>query len=93
MSGLAAIIDWIQHKIILTRDAEPQDEFVFISEQFEKDGRLPLADILGDEQGEFLEYLENNIPRSKQLSSIDESLEESQSLLDSVKSIISRLFR
>ncbi len=93
MSGLAAIIDWVQQEIILTRDAEPQDEFVFISEQFEKDGRLPLADILGDEQGEFLEYLENNIPRSKQLSSIDESLEESQSLLDSVKSIISRLFR
>ncbi len=93
MSGLAEIIDWIQQEDLLETDSTPEREFFRISKIFENDSRLPLADILGDEQGEFFEYLENNIPRSKFLSSIDETISESESVLSKLERFISGLFK
>ncbi len=93
MSGLSEIIEWVQQEIILTRDSEPNDEFESISAIFEKDNRLPLADILGDESPKFLEYLENNIPRSPELPQIDAEIAGGESLLGTIKSFINRLFR
>ncbi len=93
MSGVNEIIDWVQQEIILETDSNPEREFTSISKIFERDSRLPLADILGDEQGEFFEYLENNIPRSKFLSSVDETIAESESILRKLERVISRLFK
>ncbi len=93
MSGIAEIIDWVQQEIILKKDSTPEREFTDISEIFERNSRLPLADILGDESGEFFEYLENNIPRSERLSTPDETIRSARSLLREAQRFISRLFR
>ncbi len=68
MSGLGAIIDWVESNVILDPDRDVRAEFEDISTMFEKRGRLPLSDILQEQEGEFLEFLE-----SKQR---DESSEE-----------------
>ncbi len=93
MSGVNEIIDWVQQEIILKKDSTPEREFADISKIFERDSRLPLADILGDESGEFFEYLENNIPRSERVSTPDETILRGESILREFKQFISRLFK
>ncbi len=68
MSGLSEIIEWVEREVILDPDRDVRAEFEDISVMFEKRGRLPLSDILQEQEGEFLEFLE-----SKQR---DESSEE-----------------
>ncbi len=93
MSGVNEIIDWVQQEIILKKDSTPEREFADISKIFERDSRLPLADILGDESPQFFEYLENNIPRSERVSTPDETIRSARSLLREAQRFISRLFR
>ena len=59
MSGLNEIIQWTDDEINIEQGENPQEAFEFIDSEFIKDNRLPLADILGDQISEYLEYLQD----------------------------------
>ena len=60
MSGLREIIQWVESDLIFEPKKSIDEEFESISRIFEDDNRSPLADILRDETGEFLEFLESS---------------------------------
>ena len=58
MSGLNEIIQWTDDNIVFERDEPSQRAFEDISDIFEEDSRLPLADILQEQLPDFLRYIE-----------------------------------
>ena len=87
MSGLNEIIQWVEANIDIDPTQNSEENFNDINKEFEKDGRSDLSDILGDEKGKFLEYLED---RS---GSITRTEVEARGLLASVTKFLRGLFR
>ena len=65
MSGLNEIIQWTEDNINFEEGEDSQKAFDFISSEFERDNRLSLADILQDDTGKYLEFLEEQTGTSK----------------------------
>ncbi len=89
MSGLNEIIQWSEANIELDSSQSSEENFNDINQIFEADGRSDLSDILGDEKGKFLEWIEE---RTKQLPE-DIQIKESEGLLSQVSNFLRGLFR
>ena len=85
MSGLNEIIQWVESNIEIDPAQNSEENFNDINKEFEKDGRSDLSDILGDEKGKFLEYLELQQPSEPEI--------EAKGLLDQVSNFFRGLFR
>ena len=85
MSGLNEIIQWVEDNIDLDLSQNSEENFEDINKEFAKDGRSDLSDILGDEKGKFLEYLELQQPSEPEI--------EAKGLLDQVSNFLRGLFR
>lgn len=64
MSGLTEIKQWVEDSgLIIPEDFDnTEDLYDSISSDFEANNRLPLDDILQDEKGQFMEFLESRFP-------------------------------
>ena len=91
MSGLREIIEWVERELILNPENTVDREFEEISRIFEKDNRLPLADILRDDQGKFLDFLGSQLSELGDESETDEELEGLESRLESLERRIDEL--
>ena len=87
MSGLNEIIQWTEDNIDIDLSQNSEDNFNDINKIFEKDGRSDLSDILGDEKGKFLEYIESRTDQPT------EPEVEARGLLESVTKFLRGLFR
>ncbi len=74
MSGLREIIEWIQREVILNPENSIDREFESISRIFERDNRLPLADILRDDTPEFLDFLGSRLSELRDEPETDEEI-------------------
>ncbi len=92
MSGIGAIIDWVESNVILDPSRDVRAEFEDISTLFEEDGRLPLSDILQDQEGEFLEFLESK-QRDESSEEPDEDLGELEQRIEDLESSISNILK
>ena len=66
-----------------------EENFNDINKDFEKWGRSDLSDILGDEKGKFLEFIEAKTKQSR----ADITISESKGLLSQVSNFLRGLFR
>ena len=85
MSGLNEIIQWVEANITIDPSQNSEQNFNDINKEFEKDGRLDLSDILGEDKGKFLEYLETQQPSEPEV--------EAMGLLESVSRFLKGIFR
>ena len=85
MSGLNEIIQWVEDNIDIDPSQNSEQNFNDINKEFEKDGRSDLSDILGEDKGKFLEYLETQQPSEPEI--------EARGLLDQVSKFFRGLFR
>ena len=91
MSGLREIIEWVQREVILDPTQSVNEQFEDISRMFEKDNRLPLADILRDDQAKFLEFLESELSGARTESETDEEIEALESRVSELEPRITEL--
>ncbi len=91
MSGLREIIEWVQREVILDPAQSVNEQFEDISRMFEEDNRSALADILRDDQGKFLEFLESRLSRDGAKSKADEEIETLESRASDLESRISEI--
>ncbi len=91
MSGLREIIEWVQREVILDPTQSVNEQFEDISRMFEKDNRLPLADILRDDQAKFLEFLESELPRVRAEPETDEEIKGLEQRADELELSITRV--
>ncbi len=93
------IFKWIDDNIELDLSRSSQQNFDDISEIFEKDNRLPLADILGSDAGELLERIEFKIKRDIRLGEeardIEQQVQEERprSIIGRISNFLRGLFR
>ena len=80
MSGEPEIEQWTEDEINIERGEDVQKVFEFIDREFQKEGRLPLADILGDELPKYMEYLEERTATSREDLDIEELEQRAASL-------------
>ena len=92
MSGLNEIIQWVQSDVILDPAQSVDEQFADISREFEKDSRLPLADILLDQQAQFLEFLESQQGKQPEPET-EEELGELEQRADALERGIEELSR
>ena len=85
MSGLNEIIQWVGDNVEIDSSQNSEDNFNDINKMFAQDNRSDLSDILGDEKGKFLEYLETQQPSQPEI--------EAMGLLDQVSRFLRGLFR
>ncbi len=85
MSGLNEIIQWVEDNVDIDQSQNSEQNFNDINKMFETDNRSDLSDILGDEKGKFLEYLETQQPSEPEI--------EARGLLDQVSKFFRGLFR
>ncbi len=85
MSGLNEIIQWVEDNVDIDSSQNSEDNFNDINKMFTKDNRSDLSDILGDEKGKFLEYLETQQPSEPEV--------EARGLMKSVTKFLRGLFR
>ena len=85
MSGLNEIIQWVGDNVEIDSSQNSEDNFNDINKMFTQDNRSDLSDILGDEKGKFLEYLELQQPTEPEI--------EARGLLDQVTRFFRGLFR
>ena len=74
MSGLNEIIQWVEDNVDIDQTQDSETNFNDINKMFETDNRSNLSDILGDEKGKFLEFIEDEIgqaPEDFQISELD----------------------
>ena len=93
MSGLNEIIDWVESEVVLDPANDVRREFEDISRLFEEDGRLPLSDILQEQEGQFLKYLEDRLSTEQFLSETDEDFGGFEQRINAIESTINRLFQ
>jgi len=74
VSGLREIIEWIKREWIFNPENDVDVEFERISDQFEKDNRSALADILRGDQAEFLDFLGSRLSRVRSESKADKEI-------------------
>ena len=92
VSGLSEIIEWVEREVILDPDRDVRAEFEDISTLFEKDGRLPLSDILQEQEGEFLEFLESK-QRDESGEDSSEDFRELEQRIETLESSISNILK
>ena len=85
LSGLNEIIQWVEDNVDIDQSQNSEQNFNDINKMFETDNRSDLSDILGDEKGKFLEYLETQQPSEPEV--------EAQGLMESVTKFLRGLFR
>ncbi len=85
MSGLNEIIQWVEDNVDIDQTQDSETNFNDINKIFETDNRSDLSDILGDEKGKFLEYLETGQESEPEI--------EARGLLDQVSKFFRGLFR
>ena len=85
LSGLNEIIQWTEDNIDIDPSQNSEQNFNDINKVFEKDGRSDLSDILGEDKGKFLEYLELQQPTEPEI--------EAQGLLEQVRNFFRGLFK
>ncbi len=66
MSGEPEIEQWTDDEIDIERGEDVQKVFEFIDKEFQKDNRLPLADILGEELPKYMQYLEERTATTRE---------------------------
>ncbi len=93
MSGLREIIEWIEREVILNPENSIDREFESISRIFERDNRLPLADILRDDQAKFLDFLGSRLSELRDESEADEGIEPLERAAESIESGIDGLLQ
>ena len=64
MSGLNEIIQWVEDEVDLDPNQSSEQNFNDINEMFHDDHRSNLSDILGDDKGKFLEFIEDETKQS-----------------------------
>ena len=90
MSGEPEIEQWVEDQGFVIEEGEnPFTVFERIDKIFLKDGRLPLADILGEQLPQFMEYIE----RRTRTTRADIEIAESEGLIASVTKFLRGLFR
>ena len=85
MSGLNEIIQWVETEVTIDPSQNSEENFEDINKMFQADGRSDLSDILGDDKGKFLEYLELQQPTEPEI--------EARGLMKSVSKFLRGLFR
>ena len=85
MSGLREIIQWVESEIILDPENTVDEEFESISRIFERDNRLPLADILRDDTPEFLDFLGSRLSELRDEPETDEEIGELERRAESLE--------
>ena len=76
MSAEGSIELWVDESGFVFRANEnPQSAFNRISKLFEDDGRSPLADILQEDTGTFLEFIEGRIRELNELPPVEAEFE------------------
>ncbi len=85
MSGLNEIIQWVEDNVDIDQTQDSETNFNDINKMFETDNRSDLSDILGDEKGKFLEYLETQQPSEPKV--------KARGLLDQVSKFFRGLFK
>ena len=85
MSGLREIIEWVKSEWIFNPENTSNEEFERISKRFKKNNRSALADILRDDSGEFLEFLESELSRAPPLPETDEEIERPEQRASSLE--------
>ena len=93
MTDIEQIIEWTEQEIELDPNESVQEAFNGISEEFEGDQRLPLADILKEQKAQFLEYLKDRMAREQFLPQVDEGTDEQERRIVELESDIDRLSR
>ena len=83
------IFQWVRDNIDLDPSQSSEENFNDINAIFEADGRSDLSDILGDEKGKFLEFIEERTNQSR----ADITISEGEGLIASVTSFLRGLFR
>ena len=91
MSGLREIIEWVERELILDPTSTADREFEEISDIFERDNRSALADILRDDTGKFLEFLESRLSELPSEPETDKELEPLESRIRDLESDINEL--
>ncbi len=91
MSGLREIIEWVEQELVLDPENGAAIEFEEISRIFEKDNRLPLADILRDDTPQFLKFLESRLSELRREPETGEDLEGLESRLEALERGIDEL--
>ena len=89
MSGLNEIIQWTEDNIDLKPNKSSETNFNIINKRFDKDNRSDLSDILGDDKGKYLEWIEQQIGQSR----ADIEISESRGLLAQVSNFLRGLFK
>ena len=85
MSGLREIWQWVQSEVILRPENTVDREFERISRIFERDNRLPLADILRSDTAEFLDFLGSRISELRDEPEADEEIGELERTVESLE--------
>ena len=91
MSGLREIIEWVKSEWIFNPENTSNEEFERISEQFEKDNRSALANILRDDTPKFLEFLESRLSRAPAITETDEEIEAPERRAEDLESRIEQV--
>ena len=72
VSGLSEIIQWTENNVDFVKGEDPIKAFNDIDKMFAKDNRSALADILGAQQGDFIEYIETKTETTREDVEINE---------------------
>ena len=92
MSGEPEIEQWTDDNIIIQRGEDPQKVFEFIDKEFQKEGRLPLADILGDELPKYMQYLEERTATTREDLELEALEQRADSLERQIRELMSSSF-
>ena len=87
MSGLNEIIQWTEENYDFEEGEDPQEAFQQIDR--DEDWRAPLADILGDQLPEYMEFIEQQTSTTKE----DIELQDLQRRAESLEQEILNLMR
>ncbi len=85
VSGLREIWEWVQSEVILNPKNSVDREFESISRIFERDNRSPLADILREQQAEFLDLLGSRLSELRDEPEADEEAGEPEPAVESIE--------
>ena len=92
MSGEPEIEQWTEDNwddLDIDESESSEEIFETINKRFEDDHRSDLSDILGDEKGKFLEFIEAKTKQSR----ADITISEGEGLIASVTKFLRGLFR
>ncbi len=92
MSGLREIIQWLESEWIFNPENTVEQEYAEISAQFDKDNRLPLDDILGDDKAKLLDFIESKLARAPSITEDLKEIQELEQTADTLERRVRELF-